>query len=239
MSGSNLRRTNGVSRNRPIAAGYFQPALGASLKTVTAAAGSGQLIATWMPGQNTVRFPDGVARLIPANSRLSVTIHYKGNGEDTKDQTEVGLYFAKTQSLKDVSDLAVSDPAAIAKAGEISRIVSSVNVTEDGEAIAIRPRAHLLITSLQATLYRPDNTEEVLIWAQGFKFHWQPTYYFERPITIPKGSRIEVIAYLDNSSSNRGNPNGSTKDLRWSEISPEPMCTVLVASSTGRPSSRR
>jgi hypothetical protein len=98
----------------------------------------------------------------------------------------------------------------------------------DAGAIAIRPHVNPLISSLQATAYRPDGTQEVLIWARGYQFDWQPTYHFKQPVSLPKGTRIEVIAYFDNSDDNRSNPNNPAKPVRWSDLTSEPMCALLI-----------
>jgi hypothetical protein len=92
---------------------------------------------------------------------------------------------------------------------------------------------HPLLVSLQATAYRPDGTQEVLIWARGYLFDWQPAYYFKQPVSLPKGTRVEVIAYFDNSDDNRNNPNNPAKAVRWPDLSPEPMCTLLMANGLG------
>jgi hypothetical protein len=88
-----------------------------------------------------------------------------------------------------------------------------------------------LVISLQATAYRPDGTQQVLIWTRGYRSGWQPAYYFRRPVALPKGTRIEVVAHFDNSEENRDNPNDPPKQVRWSELTLEPMCVVLIANS--------
>jgi mono/diheme cytochrome c family protein len=186
-------------------------------------------LATWAPGQRIVALPDGVAQFLPAGSRIAVTVHYRGAGEATKDQSEVGLYFAKTAPRKQVKQIAVSDSDRIIPAGsDLQRVKTSVTIQDDTEAVAIRPRVHPLVASVQATAFRPDGTQEILIWTRGFQFDWQQTYYFKQLVALPKGTRLEVIAYFDNSDSNTKNPNDPAKQVRWSDLSSEPMCALLV-----------
>lgn len=189
-------------------------------------------LGTWSPGQRLVALPEGVAQLLPAGSRIAVTIHYRGAGEATKDLSEVGLYFSKTLPRKQLKQIAVSDAdAVIPAATELQRVKTSVTIQDDTEAIAIRPRVHPLITSVQATAFRPDGTQEILIWTRGYQFDWQQTYYFKQPVALPKGTRVEVIAYFDNSDNNTKNPNDPAKQIRWSDLTPEPLCALLVARS--------
>ena len=130
--------------------------------------------------------------------------------------------------------MAITDPAAVVPSGaELHRVKLSFTAEDDLDAIAIRPRAHPLVVSFQATAYRPDGTQEVMIWARGNRFDWQPTYYFKRPIALPKGARVEVTVYFDNSADNPNNPNDPPKQVRWSELTPDPLCALVVAGSRG------
>lgn len=196
----------------------------------TQASAPNPCFSTWAPGQRTVALPDGVAQLLPAGSRVAVTIHYRGAGEATKDLSEVGLYFAKATPRKQLKQIAVSDTdALIPVSTELQRVKTSVTIQDDTEAVAIRPRVHPLIASVQATAFRPDGTQEILIWTRGYQFDWQQTYYFKQPVALPKGTRVEVIAYFDNSDGNTKNPNDPAKQLRWYDLTPEPLCALLVA----------
>jgi hypothetical protein len=199
------------------------------------------VLATWVPGQKKIALEDGVARLLSAGSRIAVKIHYRGTGEASGDASTVGLYFAKGSNRKQLQEIAISDPdARVPVAAEPYPIKLSFTTQSDTEAIAIRPGVHPLIVSLQATAHRPDGTEEVLIWTRRYQFDWEPTYYFLRPVSLPKGTRVEVIAYFDNSEENQKNPHDPPKPVRWSEISGEPLCALLVvpAVPAAPPSSR-
>ena len=188
------------------------------------------ILATWAPGQRIVALPAGVGQLLPAGSRIGVTIHYRGAGEAVKDLSEVGLYFAKTAPRKQIKPIAITDPDAIIPASaDLQRFKKSVTIQDDAEAIAIRPRVHPLVASVQATVFRPDGTQEILIWARGYQFDFQQTYQFKRAVALPKGTRVEVIAYFDNSDNNPKNPNDPAKEVRWSDLTSEPLCALLLA----------
>jgi len=185
-----------------------------------------------MPGQKTVAFDDGVSQLLPAGSRIDVRIHYHSTGEPGTDLSRVGLYFEKASLHKHVQELQITKPDAVIPAGaESHQLKLSITAQSDTEAIAIRPLVNPLIASLQATAYRPDGSEEVLTWARGYQFDWEPTYYFKKPVTFPKGTRVEVIAYFDNSDDNQNNPSNPPRAMRLSELTAEPLCALLVASS--------
>jgi hypothetical protein len=191
---------------------------------------SGAVLGTWVPAQKTVALPKGVARSLPAGSRIAVSLHYVGAGEQTTDQSEIGLYFAKSPPGKQVREVAITNPDAIIPAGaKLHRVEAAFTAGEEMEAVAIRPRSHPLIISLQATAHRPDGTREVLVWTRGYRYDWQQTYHFKRAVAIPKGSRVEVIAYFDNSEENRNNPVSPPKQVRWADITSDPLCALWVA----------
>ncbi len=189
-------------------------------------------LGTWMPGQRTVRLPEGTAQLIPSGARVNLKVHYHGAGEDTEDLSAVGLYFADSQVQKQTREVEVTNSNAVIPTGSTPQRVKAEYTLEDAaEAVAVRPSVNPLVISLQATAYRPDGTEEVLVWTRGYKFDWQPTYIYKQPVALPKGTRIEVIAYFDNSETNSNNPNTPPKEVRWSEVSSQSLCAVLVATN--------
>ncbi|HNG05328.1 MAG TPA: hypothetical protein PKU98_02400, partial [Saprospiraceae bacterium] len=53
---------------------------------------------------------------------------------------------------------------------------------------------------------------------------WQPSYVFKKPIALPRGTRIEATAYLDNSDNNPNNPNETAKEVSFAG----PLCELLT-----------
>jgi hypothetical protein len=187
------------------------------------------LLSTWMPGQKIVSLPEDTAQLLPAGSRIAMKVHYRGAGEEATDLSAVGLYLAKTPPRKPLRQIAITNSEAVIPAGAgLHQVTAAFTVKDDAGAIAIRPYVHPLLASLQATAYRPDGTQEVLIWARGYQFDWQPTYYFKQPVTLPKGTRVEVISYFDNSDDNRNNPDSPAKSVRLLDLTSEPICALLI-----------
>ena len=187
-------------------------------------------LGTWIPGQKTVAFPEGVAQLLPAGSRIVAKVQYRGSSEAAEDRSEIGIYFAKTTPRKQLQEISITNPDASIPAGaEFHQVKAFFAMQEDAEAVTVRPLVNPLIVSFQATAYRPDGSEEVLIWTRGYGFDWQQTYHFKRPVALPKGTRIEIIAYFDNSDGNRNNPDSPPKQLRWADISSDPLCSLSVA----------
>ena len=182
-----------------------------------------RILGTWMPGQTVSRLPKNVARLLPAGARIVLRIHYHKTSEAVSARSSLGLYFAREQAMKPLRAVALAPPEQDIPAGaQRYRIKVSYTMQEDAEAIAIRPLLFPFAKSVEATAHRPDGTTEVLIWARDYRYDWQPDYTFKKPVTLPKGTRIEVIAYLDNSDNNQNNPNNPARAVRYASV----LCEV-------------
>ena len=112
------------------------------------------------------------------------------------------LLVTATKNDSDFSPRALKTVVVRATETSSDRVESSVRISADAEAVAIRPLLFPFARSLQATAYRPDGTNEVLVWAVDYRYDWQPTYYFKHSVPLPKGTRIRAVAYVNNASSN-------------------------------------
>jgi hypothetical protein len=196
------------------------------------ATGKGEdlFLSSWVPGQKPVRFPDGVGMLMPAGSRIKVKIHYHGGEVQATDQSEIGLYLTPKPPARKLTLGVVSDAGTLIPTGEATRSFrTEYTVGQECDLVAIRPAASPSIVSLQATAYRPDGTQEVLIWTRGATYDWAPVYYLRRPARLPKGSKIETVAYIEEPDSKQSGP---PKEIGWSDISREHLCILLLATRT-------
>ena len=56
----------------------------------------------------------------------------------------------------------------------------------------------------------------------AYNFNWQITYRAAKPLYLPKGTRVAVIAHYDNSPNNPSNPD-ATKEVTWGDQSWDEM----------------
>jgi hypothetical protein len=61
-----------------------------------------------------------------------------------------------------------------------------------------------------------------------YDFNWQLAYDVNKPIVVPKGTRLQAIAHYDNSANNRFNPDPS-KDVWWGDQTMEEMMVPYFA----------
>ncbi len=222
----------------------FQPGNGAvvhaasfhRLSPLTKAAGkssacgmAGETLGVWVPAQSATKMPEGVGQRLEADSAIVLKIHYRRNGEAATDLSRLALYFAKSAAGKQVRNLPISPaPVTIPANAENHAVKASLTLSSAAEAVAIRPLLFPFGQSIEVAAYRPDGSIEVLIVAKNYRYDWQPVYQFRKPIPLPKGTRIEVTAYFDNSDNNRNNPNDPPVALQFAE----PLCEIALVQET-------
>ena len=73
-------------------------------------------------------------------------------------------------------------------------------------AHAVTPHMHLLGRDIAMSITYPDGRVQDLIKIDDWDFNWQYSYFFEKPLDLPKGSVLNVVSHYDNSSSNPQEP---------------------------------
>jgi hypothetical protein len=68
----------------------------------------------------------------------------------------------------------------------------------------------------------PTGETSTLLSVPKYDFNWQLFYFFDKPLVMPKGTRIECTAHFDNSPNNPANPDPS-KEVKWGDQSWEEM----------------
>ena len=189
-------------------------------------------IGGWAPGARPQVDPDGVGVLLPAGARVVMQVHYHNRrGGPESDRTTIALHFATKPVNKRARWIPVLNRTFLIPAEASRHEVRSTYVIplgRDLHAIGISPHMHLLGRSMKVTATSPDGTVQPLIYIDDWDFHWQGTYTFARPVPLPGGTRIDVEAVYDNSSTNRRNPSSPPRDVRWGEETTDEMCIAFI-----------
>ena len=187
------------------------------------------LIGAWAPGARPVPLPEGTAIRLPKGARVLMQVHYHPHfGKVGVDLTEIGLYFAKSEVKKQLRYGAVWNLGLFIPAGAPNHHVEANEVLDaDTELVSIYPHMHLLGQRIQVEAVRPDGTRVPLISIPKYEFQWQGAYVFRAPVKLPRGTRLHIDAWYDNSANNFQNPNSPPKDVRWGEASTDEMCLAL------------
>ena len=187
--------------------------------------GSGffDILAVWAVGTPPVVYPEGMGRWVRKGQVLRTNLHYHPNGKPQVDRTRIGLYFGKGELKKEVAaalagtlnfQIPPQDPNYLMRAAYV--------VEEDIDVVSLFPHMHLRGKDMKMTASYPGGREETILNVPEYNFDWQNFYYPKTPIRLPQGTRIDLIAHYDNSSSNPRNPD-PTKTVTFGEASTAEM----------------
>ena len=159
-----------------------------------------RVLARWVPGHDPEPIDNGTAIRLPAGAALVARIHYKKTwqfeGKPLIDRSTVGVYFAQNKDARELLSMPITS-AALPPADALNRTVTfSQTIDEDMQALALAPDQVPPNITLQVEAVRPDGSREPMIRLLT-RPDWERRYWFERPMTLPRGTRVEVTANLD------------------------------------------
>lgn len=188
----------------------------------------GGFITNWLaatvPGARPMILPDGLAKRVPAGSRLIFQMHYTPNGSEQMDQSSLGLVFVdpKTVRKEVVTDMVVQPRFEIPPGDPSYKIENTETIHEDTELWTLMPHTHVRGVAFKYDATYPDGKTEVLLDVPTYDFNWQNSYVLAEPKVLPKGTKLHVEALYNNSASNPANPNPDQK-VHWGEQTWEEM----------------
>ncbi|VTT96356.1 thiol-disulfide oxidoreductase : Redoxin domain protein OS=Planctomyces brasiliensis (strain ATCC 49424 / DSM 5305 / JCM 21570 / NBRC 103401 / IFAM 1448) GN=Plabr_3782 PE=4 SV=1: Redoxin: Cu2_monoox_C [Gemmataceae bacterium] len=179
--------------------------------------------AVYVPGNNSLVYPDGYAKKLPKGATLHFQMHYTPNGKATTDQTKLGLIFAKHPPRHEVQVAGIVNTRFEIPPGEGNhRVDAKIPVPFDAKVLALFPHAHLRGKAAKYELNTPDGKTSTLLDVPHYDFNWQLQYRFADPVTAPRGSSLTYTAWYDNSDKNPANPDPK-KTVRWGQQTYEEM----------------
>jgi hypothetical protein len=181
------------------------------------------ILQVYAPGTEMELWPDGMAKLIPAGADLVFEIHYTPNGNRTQDRTQVGIRFAKSPPAKRVLTLQMSNERFVIPPGEPNyRVTAWGSLPNDALLLGFFPHMHLRGKAFEFTRVGENGQPETMLKVSHYDFHWQMEYRLAQPMELKKGTRLEWIAWFDNSRNNPRNPDPSA-EVRYGQQSREEM----------------
>ncbi|MEE2777319.1 MAG: hypothetical protein VYE73_11250 [Acidobacteriota bacterium] len=177
----------------------------------------------YVPGDEPLVLPDGLARLIPAGSRIYFQMHYTPTGEVETDRSRLGLVVADGPPRHEVLTGIASSPFIHIPPGiEEKSLSADFTFSAPSVLLSMRPHMHLRGKSFQYRAFYPDGTLEVLLDVPRYDFNWQTRYVLAEPKEIPAGTRLEVTGTWDNSAANPDNPDPNVT-VSWGQQTDDEM----------------
>jgi peroxiredoxin len=184
-------------------------------KPIYAADGTAATLTGWAPGDMPACYPPGMAKKVPAGSKLVFEVHYTPNGTEQTDRSAIGLIFAKKPPEHPVeTNILANLLLRIPAKSPNYRGQLTYTFRDDALVLSFMPHLHLRGTSAKYVATYPDGRTETLLSVPDYDFNWQSVYRFAEPLKMPKGTKLTWIGQWDNSADNPRNPD-PTKDVRW------------------------
>jgi hypothetical protein len=180
--------------------------------------GLGLPLCFYTPGKDVDVWPEGTAKLIPAGSNIVIQMHYsKATGKAEKDRTSVGLIVAKKPPEKMMMSFGVINHYfKIPPGADNHEVKGCYTFSRDTELLTYLPHMHVRGKDMKYEVIYPDGRRDTLLYVPRYDFNWQTMYRLEKPVALPKGTRMIVTAHFDNSEKNKYNPD-PTKEVRFGD----------------------
>ncbi len=186
------------------------------------------LLTAYVPGQRVAQPSPGLAKRIPAGSKIVFQMHYTPNGSEQTDQSRLGMTFVDEKKVTHESlsivginhDLEIPpEQSAVQVDGHTSRF------PRRGKLLSIAPHMHLRGKAITVQLER-ESGDEMILEVPHYDFNWQHTYLLAEPIPLNDVKQISFTATYDNSKQNPFNPD-PTQFVTWGDQTWEEMAIVF------------
>ena len=186
-------------------------------------------LAGYAPGMPPRILPEGVARLVPAGSRLMFQVHYTPRGIPQTDRSEIGLVFADPKTVrKEMTAIAAINTDLRIPAGAADYAAEADHrFDQDTILYSLLPHMHLRGKSFRFEAVYPDRRREVLLDVPRYEFDWQNVYVLSQPKLMPEGTVLRCLARYDNSADNPSNPDPK-RTVTWGEQTRDEMLVGYV-----------
>ena len=187
--------------------------------------------ASYLPGGNVQPYPAGTAQFVPAGSTFIFQMHYNATGKAETDQTQMGLYFKDGPPVEVLKIRAAAETEfTIPPRARDYATSASYQFKHDVTLLGLSPHMHYRGSRFRFDATFPDERKETLLSVPWYEFDWQPMYYFDKPVAVTAGTRIQCTGAFDNSAFNPRNPNPD-ETVQFGEQSYEEMFIGYVSFS--------
>ena len=171
----------------------------------------------WVPGRDTVAFPDGAG--VPVGDDVIVQIHQHGASSAL---VHLDLLLGHADDVVTVTPLALAGFSLPPDAAhvELARTLP-LPFAPHTRILGVMPHMH---QAGRAARVDVDVDGACLADAPRFDFQFQQVAFYEAPVDVDAGARATLTCAWDT--------RGRTSDTPWGESSDDEMCTVFLFTTT-------
>jgi mono/diheme cytochrome c family protein len=213
--------TSGAARLRAGSDGSYPCFGGPEVPGVT-------LIGGWAPGAVPPPIAADYSQPVPQGADIIIQIHYHPSGKTESDQSSLGLIFSGPPKKGRVTAMVIGGRINIPPGDAHYVVRGQLILPRDVEVLSIAPHAHYLAKDMKVSAHLPDGSTVPLIWIKDWDFNWQGRYRYEKPVALPKDTKIQLEYVFDNSENNPRNPAHPPVRVRWGEQTTDEMALAFL-----------
>ena len=173
-------------------------------------------VVNYLPGVGGTLYPKGIGgwKVSKKFALYIKDLHVGPSPVPTTDSSYFNFYFMDEAPKRPLRELhlgtlgvAQVKPPLVIPPNEVKQFTISHYVPEKISVLTVNPHMHLLGVNFKAYALTPKGDTIRLIKIGKWDFRWQYFYTYPKPVIIPAGSEIKVVATFDNTSNNKYNPN--------------------------------
>ena len=165
------------------------------------------ILLVYSPGSLPEEWGPAMGKLMKAGSDLVFQMHYTANGHAASDQSRLGLVFERAAPQQRVITLQLGNDRFVIPPGHPHyRVTAWGTIPNDTELVSFFPHMHLRGASFEYNIVEPDGKRRTLLRVSPYNFYWQLSYRLAEPLAVKGGTKLECVAYFDNSRNNPNNP---------------------------------
>jgi len=197
------------------------------------------LLDTWVPGMVVRKSPVQFGRRIYPNSDLVMQVHYPRGSNGQNDSTKVRLYYNTNPSPREIRiEPILNHFAPVLTNGPLSIPANTTRTFNEqftipfalkASVLSVGPHMHLIGESIKVWANKPNGDTVRLIDIPHWDFHWQGSYYYQRPVVMDGGTTLKASATYNNTSTNPHNPNNPPQTVNLGEATTDEMMLVYFA----------
>ncbi len=173
-------------------------------------------VVNYLPGVGGTLYPEGIGgwKVSEKFALYVKDLHVGPSPVNASDSSYFNLYFMDNPPERPLKELhlgtlgvAPVEPPLVIPPNEIKEFEINYYVPHKMSVLTVNPHMHLLGKTFRAFALAPGGDTIRLIKIDKWDFRWQYFYTYPKPVIVPAGSTIKVVATFNNTEDNKYNPN--------------------------------
>lgn len=183
----------------------------------------------WAPGRGPIVSPDGMPWTLERGTALALELHLIPSAQPRNIQPSVALYFSSAPPVRRPVKTVMAAKLIDIPAGDANYVVTDrYQLAVPAELLGLFPHAHYLGKDMLVTATPPGEKPRTLLHIKHWSFHWQQDYRFVTPVSLPRGTVIDMRYTYDNSANNPENPRDPPVRVRTGSRSTDEMANLTL-----------